>query len=121
MKDPAKTFEDLVVWQKAHQFVLAVYRLSGIFPRSETYGLSSQFRRAAVSIAANIAEGFRKRGKADKLRFLNVAQGSLEESRYYLILARDLEYGDAYKLRALLEEVGKLLESYSQAILNSDS
>jgi four helix bundle protein len=87
MRDPAKTFEDLVVWQKAHQFVLSVYRLSRTFPPSETYGLSSQFRRAAVSIAANIAEGFRKRGKADKLRFLNIAQGSTEESRYYLILA----------------------------------
>ena len=79
MRDPAKTFEDLVVWQKAHQFVLGFYRFSRLFPRSETYGLSSQFRRAAVSIAANIAEGFRKRGKADKLRFLNIAQGSLEE------------------------------------------
>ena len=121
MRAPAKTFEDLVVWQKAHQFVLAVYRLSRTFPRSETYGLSSQFRRAAVSIAANIAEGFRKRGKADKLRFLNIAQGSLEESRYYLILARDLEYGDVSELRTLLEEVSKLLEAYSQAILNSDS
>ena len=81
MRAPAKTFEDLVVWQKAHQFVLAVYRLSRTFPRSETYGLSSQFRRAAVSVAANIAEGFRKRGNADKIRFLNIAQGSLEESR----------------------------------------
>ena len=90
MRAPARTFEDLVVWQKAHQFVLAVYRLSRTFPRSEIYGLSSQFRRAAVSIAANIAEGFRKRGKADKLRFFNMAQGSLEECRYYLILTRDL-------------------------------
>ena len=121
MKDPARTFEDLVVWQRAHQFVLAVYRLSRTFPRSETYGLSSQFRRAAVSIAANIAEGFRKRGKADKLRFLNIAQGSLEESRYYLILARDLDYGDVSELGTVLVEVSKLLEAYSHAILNSDS
>lgn len=121
MRAPAKTFEDLVVWQKAHQFVLAVYRLSRSFPRSETYGLSSQFRRAGVSIDANIAEGFRKRGKADKLRFLNIAQGSLEESRCYLILARDLEYGDVSELTQLLVEVSKLLEAYSQAILNSDS
>jgi len=86
MREPAKTFEDLVVWQKAHQFVLAVYRLSRTFPRAETYGLSSQFRRAAVSIAANIAEGFRKRGKADKLRFLNIAQGSLDEAYSRAIL-----------------------------------
>jgi len=116
MRAPAKTFEDLVVWQKAHQFVLAVYRLSRMFPRSEIYGLSSQFRRAAVSIAANMAEGFRKRGNADKVRFLNIAQGSIEESRYYLILARDLDYGDVSAQRILLEEVSKLLEAYSNAI-----
>jgi four helix bundle protein len=79
MGEPAKTFEDLLVWQKAHLFVLAVYRLSGTFPKYEIYGLSLQFRRAAVSIAANIAEGFRKRSKADKIRFLNIAQGSVEE------------------------------------------
>ena len=90
MRKPAATFEDLVVWQKAHLFVLAVYRLSQTFPRSEIYGLLSQFRRAAVSIAANIAEGFRKRGRADKLRFFNIAQGSIEECRYYLILTKDL-------------------------------
>ena len=117
----ARTFEDLVVWQKAHQFALAVYRLTRAFPRSEVYGLSSQFRRAAVSIAANIAEGFRKRGGADKVRFLNIAQGSLEESRYYLILTRDLEYGDVAEAMAVLEQTSKLLEAYSRSILNSDS
>ncbi len=121
MRTPAKRFEDLVVWQKAHQFVLAAYRLSQTFPRSEIYGLSSQFRRAAVSIAANIAEGFKKRSKADKLRFYNIAQGSIEESRYYLILTKDLEYGDVSELSQLLEEVSKLLEAYSQVVLNSDS
>ena len=121
MRTAAKTFEDLVVWQRAHQFVLAVYRLTRAFPRSEVYGLTSQFRRASVSIAANIAEGFRKRGKADKVRFLNIAQGSLEESRYYLILVRDLEYGDVFEARTVLEEVSKMLEAYSQAILNSES
>ena len=121
MREPAKTFEDLVVWQKAHQFVLAAYRLSRLFPRSETYGLTSQFRRAAVSIATNIAEGFKKRGQADKLRFYNIAQGSLEEARYYLILVKDLNYGETAELRQLLEEVSKLLAAYAQAILNSDS
>ena len=117
----ARTFEDLVVWQKAHQFVLAVYRLTRAFPRSEIYGLTSQFRRAAVSIAANIAEGFRKRGSADKVRFLNIAQGSLEESRYYLILTRDLDYGDVAEAKAILEQTSKLLEAYSRTILNSES
>jgi four helix bundle protein len=92
MREPAKTFEDLLVWQKAHSFVLAVYRATATFPKSEVYGLSTQFRRAAVSIAANIAEGFRKRSKADKARFFNIAQGSVEECRYYLILSRDLGY-----------------------------
>ena len=121
MRTAAKTFEDLVVWQKAHQFALAVYRMTQGFPRSEVYGLTSQFRRAAVSIAANIAEGFRKRGNADKLRFLNIAQGSLEESRYYLILVRDLEYGDVTEAKAILEETSKLLEAYCRAILNPES
>ena len=121
MRTAAKTFEDLVVWQKAHQFALAVYRMTQGFPRSEVYGLTSQFRRAAVSIAANIAEGFRKRGNADKLRFLNIAQGSLEESRYYLILVRDLEYGDVTEAKAILGETSKLLEAYSRAILNPES
>jgi len=83
----------LVVWQKAHLFVLAVYRLTAGFPKQETYGLTSQMRRAAVSIAANIAEGFRRRGKADKARFMNIAEGSIEECRYYLILASDLGMG----------------------------
>ncbi|OGV75416.1 MAG: four helix bundle protein [Lentisphaerae bacterium RIFOXYB12_FULL_65_16] len=121
MRGPATTFEDLVVWQKAHLFVLLVYRLSRTFPKSEMYGLCSQFRRAAVSIAANIAEGFRKRTKADKLRFFNIAQGSIEECRYYLILTRDLEYGNVSELTQRLEEVSKLLEAYMRSILNSDS
>lgn len=120
MKKPATTFQELVVWQKAHLFVLAVYRMSQAFPKSELYGLTSQFRRAAVSIAANIAEGFRKRGKADKLRFYNIAQGSLEECRYYLILTKDLEYGVVFELNQLLEEVSRLLEAYSRSILNSE-
>jgi four helix bundle protein len=118
MRQPAKTFEDLVVWQKAHAFVLVIYRMTRDYPKSEIYGLSSQFRRAAVSIAANIAEGFRKRGDADKVRFLNIAQGSLEECRYYLILSGDLGYGDVSEASAILVEVSKLLESYSQSILS---
>jgi four helix bundle protein len=78
-------------------------------------------RRAAISIPANIAEGFRRRGKADKVRFLNIAEGSLEECRYYLILAQDLGYGDTRKLMAELEEVSRLLSRYSAAILTPDS
>jgi four helix bundle protein len=109
-----------VVWQKAHEFVLAVYRLSDKFPQREIYGLTSRFRRAAVSIPANIAEGFRKRGRSDKARFMNIAQGSLEECRYYLILAHDLGYGGGQEALAQLEEVSKLLESYCSALLTPD-
>lgn len=119
-RDPARTFQDLIVWQKAHQFVLSVYRLTEGFPRHEMYGLTSQLRRAAVSIAANIAEGFKKRGKRDKARFLNIAQGSLEECRYYLILTNDLGYGETQSQREQLEETSKILESYSRAILDSN-
>ena len=94
----ARSFRDLLVWRKAHEFVLAVYAFTAGFPKQETYGLSLQMRRAAVSIPANIAEGFRRRGKPDKARFMNIAEGSLEESRYYLILAQDLGYGDTANL-----------------------
>jgi four helix bundle protein len=115
---PAKNLQDLIVWQKAHQFVLSVYRLTRTFPREELYALTSQFRRAAVSIAANIAEGFRKRNRSDKARFMNMSQGSVEECRYYLILARDLDYGYDQRYVAQLEEVSKLLDRYCSALLN---
>jgi len=118
---PAKSFEDLIMWKKAHQFVLAVYGYTENFPKQEMYGLVSQLRRAAVSIPANIAEGFKKKSKLDKARFLNIAQGSAEECRYYLILARDLKYGDCSTLRTLLDEVSKLIYAYSKSILSSVS
>lgn len=102
--------------------VLEVYKITKGFPRDENYGLTSQFRRAAVSIPANIAEGFRRRGKNDKVRFLNVSEGSLEECKYYLILAKDLAYINENKqLMSLSDEIGKLLDAYSKAILSSVS
>ena len=73
----------------------------------------------AVSVPANFAEGFKKRGLADKLRFYNIAQGSLEECRYYLILARDLGYGDSGSLMSSLEEISRMIESYSRSIRTS--
>jgi four helix bundle protein len=119
MQTASKTFRDVIVWQKAHAFVLEVYRVTDAFPKSELYGLTSQFRRAAVSIAANIAEGFKKRGKADKLRFYNIAQGSIEECQYYLILAHDLRFADTHACSDQLDEVGRLLESYSASLAAS--
>jgi len=117
----AKSFKDLVVWQKSHQLILAIYNYSEAFPRKEMFGLTSQLRRSVISAPANIAEGFKKRGKPDKVRFMNIAHGSLEECRYYLILAKDLNYGDSDALAEKAEEVSKLIEAYSKAILNSVS
>ena len=111
MAQAAKTFKDLVVWQKAHQFVLAVYKLTARFPKIEIYCLTTQMRRAAISIPSNIAEGFKRRGVSDKTRFLNIAQSSLEECRYYLLFIADLGYGATADMEILLEEVSKLLGS----------
>lgn len=122
MKSSAATsFQDLIVWQKAHQFVLSVYEYTDKFPKNEIYGLTSQFRRAAISIPANIAEGFKKRSKLDKARFFNIAQGSLEECRYYLILSKDLSFGENSAMQQELEEVSKLLQAYMNKILASNS
>jgi four helix bundle protein len=117
--EKSQSFEDLIVWQKAHSFVLAIYRMTTIFPNSEIYNLTSQFRRAGVSIPANIAEGYKRLGRADKARFYNIAQGSLEECRYYLRLSKDLNYlsdNDYQENKLLLEEVSRLLNSYAAKV-----
>jgi four helix bundle protein len=117
-RPPAKCFEDLEVWQIAHQLALSVYRLSGNLPKSEKYGLISQIRRAAVSVPANIAEGFKKRGVRDKMRYYNIAQGSLEECRYYLILIRDLGYGDPKEVLAKVGSIQNLLGTYIKKLMD---
>jgi four helix bundle protein len=117
----SQSFKELIVWQKAHQFVLAVYKMTKSLPKEELFGLSSQFRRAAISVPANIAEGYRKRGKADKVRFFNISEGSLEECKYYLILTKDLGYASTDQENELAEEVRKLLNAYSNKILSSNS
>jgi len=121
MREPAKRFMELIVWQKAHAFVLQVYTATRTFPKEELYGLTSQFCRAAVSIPANIAEGFRKQFKGDKARFLNISEGSLEECRYYLILAHDLGFMNKETLWELSEEVGRFLNGYRSGILTPNS
>ena len=113
----SKTFEDLKVWQSAHALVLEIYKLTQSFPDHEQFGLIAQIRRAAISIPANIAEGFAKTGAKDKARFYNIAQGSLEECKYYLILANDLKYGKNPKINDLLTETAKLLSAYRRAML----
>jgi len=111
----SKTFEDVELWKKAHASVLEVYRFTEGFPKHEMFGLTSQLRRAAVSVPGNFAEGFQKQGRADKVRFYNIAQGSLEESRYYLILARDLNYGDPASLINAAIEIGRMWGSYARS------
>jgi four helix bundle protein len=85
------------------------------------FGITSQFRRASVSIAANIAEGYSKKGEREKMRFFNIAQGSLGECKYYLILVRDLKYGSTETISLLLDEVSRLLNSYRSAIMKNSS
>ena len=117
---PAQSFEDLIVWQKSHQLTLLVYRVTANFPKSELYGLVSQMRRASVSVPANIAEGFKRRKSPDKARCMNIAQGSLEEVRYYFLLARDLGYLQDIE-RTRIDEVARLLTAYIRSVVASES
>jgi four helix bundle protein len=87
-----KDFKELKVWQKAHGMTVAVYLASRSFPKEEIYGLTSQLRRAAVSVGANIAEGCGRRSDGEFLRFLQIARGSASEVEYHLLLARDLRF-----------------------------
>ena len=121
VRPPAEKFQDLIVWQKSHQLVLSVYRLTKRLPKEELFGLVSQMRRAAVSVPANIAEGFKKRGRPDKARHMNIAQSSLEELRYYFILCADLSYMPAGTAASEVEEVARLLGAYAQSLLTPAS
>jgi four helix bundle protein len=110
-------FEQLEVWQQAHGLVLLVYQTTSAFPPDEKFGLISQMRRAAVSVPANIAEGFKRRGLRDKAHFYNIAQSSLEELRYYFILCRDLGYGgESIPLAAKAEQVARMLNGLIQSL-----
>jgi four helix bundle protein len=106
------SFRDLIIWGKSHQLVLIIYKSTKSFPKEETYGLTSQMRRAATSIPANIAEGYKRTGNKDKIRFYNIAQSSLEELRYYLILSKDLNLIIPDDAEMLANEVSKMLEAY---------
>ena len=117
MAEKIASFEDLAVWQKAHQLVLSVYRITGSFPGEERFGLTSQMRRAAVSVPANLAEGFKKRGVRDKLNFYNIAQGSLEELRYYLILSKDLGYvPENREMTEVTDEIARMLHGLIRSV-----
>jgi len=100
--------------------VLELYKLTGGFPKQEQYALTIQMRRAAVSIPANIAQGFRRRTRPEKARFLNIAQGSLEECRYYLILSQDLGYASTDALSNRIEKLSRMLTAYTNALLTPE-
>ncbi len=105
-------FQQLIVWQKAHQLVLEIYGVTKRFPLEERYGLTSQMRRAAVSVPANIVEGHKRMSKREFVHFVSIAEGSLEELKYYCWLAKDLEYLSVHLLNRLYgqaEEVGRML------------
>lgn len=114
-------FEDVIAWQKARIFINHVYNVTKRFPPEERYGLTSQFQRAAVSIAANIAEGYKRLGKEDKIRFYNYSQGSLEECRCYIYLSQDFNYiapDEAQTMINEIEEASKILNSYINSTKN---
>ncbi len=115
----AFSFKDIIAWQKSYEFVLLTYKVTRQFPDFEKYGLSSQFQRAAVSIVANIAEGYKKLSKADKLRFMNISQGSLEECRCYIMLSKDLGYINEDEFQSLtfsIDGASFYLNAYCKAI-----
>jgi four helix bundle protein len=92
MAEKIRTFMDLVVWKESHRLTLMVYKITGTFPKEELFGLTSQMRRAAVSVSANIAEGFGRRGEREKIQYYNIARASLSELLYYFMLSKDLGY-----------------------------
>ena len=113
-----KRVQDFDVWQFAHQAVLKTYRLTQSFPPDERFGLIQQMRRAAVSIPANISEGFGRRAPRDKVRFYNISQASLEELRYYYILSHDLGFlRDCKEIHKLLDSTARMLKNLVRSIV----
>jgi four helix bundle protein len=120
MENKIRDFRDLIVWQKGHELAMMIYKVTKTFPQEERYGLVSQMRRASVSIPANIAEGFEKRGRKDKINFHNIAQGSLGELKYYIIISRELGYHNQYDtLWRQASEVSRLLAALIRSIENA--
>ena len=114
--EKSKRFQDVEIWKEAHKWVLDVYKITESFPKSELFGLTSQLRRSAVSVPSNFVEGFRKKSLADKLRYYNIAQGSISESMYHLILAKDIGYVDTFLSMQQLTKVDVMLQAYMTAI-----
>jgi four helix bundle protein len=115
-----KTFRDLKVWQKAHNLALNIYKITKEFPKEEKYGLVAQLRRSVASIPTNIVEGFKRKSKTDYAHFINIADSSLEETKYHLILANDLGYikeENFNRLNNMCDEIGKMLYSFHKKLI----
>ncbi len=114
-----KSYRDLLVWQRALDLAILIYRLSEGFPKTEVYGLTSQVRRASVSIPSNIAEGYGRGSRREYLQFLSIAQGSLKELETQTILAQRLNYATAAQADRILSEseiIGKMLGSLIRSL-----
>lgn len=117
-------FKQIKVWEKAHQLTLEIYRITISFPQHEIYGITSQIRRASSSIPANIVEGYSRGSTKQYINFLNIANGSLSETTYFLILAHDLNYIDSDKYKELeqqCEEIGKMLNATIKTLKGRDT
>jgi four helix bundle protein len=114
-----KKFEDLLVWKKAHELVLKIYEQTRKFPSEEKFGLISQMHRSAVSIAANISEGFKRKSKKDKMNFYNIAQSSLSELKYCVILSKDLGYLGTEKEIEILNKITGEVERMLVGLIKS--
>ncbi|MCK5560053.1 MAG: four helix bundle protein [Thermoplasmata archaeon] len=119
-----KNFRDLKVWQKAHKFVLKIYKITRKYPDDERFGLTSQLRRAVVSVTANIVEGSKRESKKELIRMLNISESSLEETKYFLLLSKDLNYITNEKYIVLLgeaEEIGRMLDGLIKSLKKKKS
>lgn len=114
-----RKFEDLTAWQKAHHLTLKIYKLTQSFPAEEKFGLTSQIRRAAVSIPSNIAEGFTRHSNTEKIQFYNIAEASTEEVRYQLILSNDLNYAQTFQLQEDAAEVKRIIGGLIKSLRSS--
>jgi len=118
-KIQVKTYRDMKVWQKAHELTLHIYRVTNDFPREERFGLVSQLRRAASSVPTNIVEGFKRRTTRDYMHFINIADASLEETKYLLLLSKDLKYlkdSEYAGLNSNCEEVGRMIGGLEKSL-----
>ena len=115
-KQKIKSYQDLTVWQKSRKFVVLLYQITDKFPRHEFFGLTNQMRRASVSIPSNIAEGFRRKSKKEKLQFLRISYGSGSEVETQLIIAKDLKYLNDSDFEILNNLLGEILSMLNKII-----